>query len=215
MSKACVKCGAQLPDETKFCTECGASQPVVHKCPKCGKVVDEDAVFCTECGTKIKGAAAAVAGQMGAAQGRSKGKVIGIIVGVIIIILAAAGFLLSRDNSGSSSVEVVKSQTVIEDYIRDQGTAEQKYKNKKIKITGKLIAKNQFHNSSNFALALYTKTVGGKSYTLLVDIPADKAAEANKVKIGDFVTAQGICVGIVKQDRPTDISVQIQCEKIN
>lgn len=57
--------------------------------------------------------------------------------------------------------------------------------------------------------------MAGKNYLILVDLPSEKAAEANKVKVGDFVAAEGKCVGIVKQDDPTKISVQIQTDKIN
>ena len=36
---------------------------------------------------------------------------------------------------------------MLNDYIRDQGTAETKYKNKKVSITGKVQHKSQFDNS--------------------------------------------------------------------
>ena len=55
---ACAKCGAQLPEDAKFCLNCGekvpektAETPVV--CPKCGVHLPPDAKFCLECGTKL------------------------------------------------------------------------------------------------------------------------------------------------------------------
>ena len=77
----CAKCGAELPEnakfclscgekvvsikegqvicpacgkatpEGKFCMECGAS--LVNKCPNCGKEVPLNGKFCLECGTKL------------------------------------------------------------------------------------------------------------------------------------------------------------------
>jgi len=50
----CQSCKAILPQDAKFCFECGAK--VVKKgmviCPNCNKMVNE-AKFCSECGTKL------------------------------------------------------------------------------------------------------------------------------------------------------------------
>ena len=47
----CVKCGASIAKNTKFCPECGASQNI--KCPKCGENVSSGAKFCANCGEKL------------------------------------------------------------------------------------------------------------------------------------------------------------------
>lgn len=78
----CTKCGAALPDNAKFCLECGEkiTPPIpdgmtvcpscgktvakgkfclecghkfITNCPSCGKEVPEGAKFCLECGTKL------------------------------------------------------------------------------------------------------------------------------------------------------------------
>ncbi len=49
--KKCVKCGASIDTDIKFCPECGASQN--FKCPKCGSSVASGAKFCPECGEKL------------------------------------------------------------------------------------------------------------------------------------------------------------------
>ena len=56
---------------------------------------------------------------------------------------------------------------------------------------------------------------GGKTYQVLVDVPAKRASIVNSLKTGDFVNVKGKCVGIVKQKDPTLISVQIKSTKIN
>lgn len=50
-SKVCVKCGAKIRKNAKFCGECGASQ--VETCPKCKTVITKGAKFCGECGEKL------------------------------------------------------------------------------------------------------------------------------------------------------------------
>lgn len=49
----CPKCNAQIPEGAKFCTECGEKIAIEKTCPKCGKVLKKDAKFCPECGAKV------------------------------------------------------------------------------------------------------------------------------------------------------------------
>ena len=44
----CVKCGARIEKNSKFCSECGAKQEKV--CIKCGTILSNEAKFCGECG---------------------------------------------------------------------------------------------------------------------------------------------------------------------
>ena len=52
----CANCGAQLPENAKFCLECGEKAPVAEEntvvCPACGKMVQKGK-FCLECGHKF------------------------------------------------------------------------------------------------------------------------------------------------------------------
>lgn len=57
----CNNCGADLADNAKFCTSCGASventapQGGSRHCPNCGSQLAEGASFCTNCGQKLDG----------------------------------------------------------------------------------------------------------------------------------------------------------------
>lgn len=53
----CAKCGAPLPQNAKFCLECGEKvasviQDNIVICPSCGKTVTKSK-FCPECGYKF------------------------------------------------------------------------------------------------------------------------------------------------------------------
>ena len=49
----CIKCGAQMPAGTKFCSECGAKQEK-QKCVKCQTELAPGTKFCNECGAKVE-----------------------------------------------------------------------------------------------------------------------------------------------------------------
>ena len=51
--KKCPYCGAELSDESLFCTECGKELPKGTICPHCGASVNDGDTFCTECGKRM------------------------------------------------------------------------------------------------------------------------------------------------------------------
>ena len=61
-SQSCCKCGASLPDGSKFCSHCGSSQaiasaPVIvvsNKCPNCSSDVVSGSKFCSNCGSQME-----------------------------------------------------------------------------------------------------------------------------------------------------------------
>lgn len=212
----------------KFCSECG------HK-------LEEDEVFCSECGTKVagpaevnlptmvtiesessttyganNGGASSDGGFLASLSPQVKKKAIWAVVALVFFVGVA--LVRGGDDSvatSSSAVVNVKAAEMIDDYIRDQGTAETKYKGKTVSITGKIQRKSQFNNSNNFVLVLEEKFAAGKSYQVSLDVPADKVSIVNNAEVGKYVNVTGKCVGIVKQEDPTDVSVQIKAENIN
>ena len=68
----CAKCGAPLPQNAKFCLECGEKVATVMQdntviCPSCGKTVAKGK-FCPECGYKFITACPSVARKLCPAQ---------------------------------------------------------------------------------------------------------------------------------------------------
>lgn len=75
----CMHCGQQLPEEAKFCSNCGAAvgtnfestqsqrkevyDGVIHKCPNCGEILNGFVSKCPTCGYELRGTAAANAVQ--------------------------------------------------------------------------------------------------------------------------------------------------------
>lgn len=51
----CVKCGAEMKADAKFCPECGEKNIGVGKtaCPKCGAIISAKSKFCPECGSLV------------------------------------------------------------------------------------------------------------------------------------------------------------------
>lgn len=53
--KNCSSCNAQVPDDAKFCPECGAKvvKASSENCPSCQAAVRPGAKFCSKCGTPL------------------------------------------------------------------------------------------------------------------------------------------------------------------
>lgn len=218
MAKKCVNCGAALRDEDIFCTKCGTQQPTEKRCPNCNALLKEDAIFCTKCGTRLDGQTDSPTNTPVKSSNSKKYTKIGIIVGACaLVLLILVGVIANLDNNGTSdsSTISIKAEDMANDYIRDQASAEKKYKDKNIKITGQLVNKGQFENTQNYGLKIYSKPAAGKVYSIIIDVEPKNVSMVNKINVGDFVTAEGTCVGIVKQDDPTHIAVEIQSDKVN
>lgn len=50
-TKTCVKCGTEISEKAKHCSECGVAQNPT--CPSCGEIVSSKAKFCANCGHKL------------------------------------------------------------------------------------------------------------------------------------------------------------------
>lgn len=52
MAKICNNCGAQIADDSRFCTSCGAKN--ANTCRQCGEELKEGAKFCVGCGAMVE-----------------------------------------------------------------------------------------------------------------------------------------------------------------
>lgn len=51
--KKCSYCGAQIADDSRFCSECGKEITQANVCPHCGASVGEGDAFCQNCGRNL------------------------------------------------------------------------------------------------------------------------------------------------------------------
>lgn len=226
MAKKCKKCGMELADDALFCAGCGMRQddssvstvnpqaePVQTVCKNCGTPVAPGSVFCPTCGAAIAGDEEVRPKEKSTLQ--KYWKAVGaVLVGCGVLFKIISGIDSGDLGSGSSKTSI-KADTLMEDYIRSPRNADKQYKGKTVHLTGRCENKGQFNNSNDYYLEIGSKFDRGKSYTVVVDIPAKKVKQANSVKEGDFVNVTGTCVGIVKQDDPDVVSIQIQADSIN
>ena len=49
----CKQCGAQIPDDFRFCSECGVPLESTKHCPYCGTSIDRECIICPRCGKQV------------------------------------------------------------------------------------------------------------------------------------------------------------------
>ena len=50
----CQKCGAEIANDAKMCSNCGALQGNAKFCQHCGEAIDADCVVCPRCGKQVQ-----------------------------------------------------------------------------------------------------------------------------------------------------------------
>lgn len=50
----CVRCGKEIPNDSKVCPECGALAENAKFCQHCGEAIDKDCIVCPKCGKQVQ-----------------------------------------------------------------------------------------------------------------------------------------------------------------
>ena len=100
----CPYCGAQLADDSRFCTECGKEYPQGIFCPHCGVSVNVGDAYCYNCGKSLKEAPIEEPALYDDEEEEKSGfkKYLPYIIGAFAL-LALIGYFNSNDSNDSSS----------------------------------------------------------------------------------------------------------------
>lgn len=95
--KKCLYCGAQIADDSRFCTECGKKVMQTNVCPHCGAGVGDSDAFCYNCGKNLANGSSGfvpneeVQQETYEEEESSLKKVLRIILGVLAVAIVGAG----------------------------------------------------------------------------------------------------------------------------
>lgn len=96
----CRYCGAEIPDDSAFCPNCGKEISNQRKCVKCGEIIGNNDSFCPYCGTEQP------ADEEVSGNGPSRKRLWLILAAVIAVIALAFGayFFFSNDSKPGPTV---------------------------------------------------------------------------------------------------------------
>ena len=195
-------------DDIKYQDNNNHSKDNNGKCPYCGALISSDDKFCAECGKAISEQNSSFLRKLNIKENK---KLITFLMIAIICLLGVAFKLLE-----GSSMEIIKVEDMAKDYMRSELVAEEKYKGKRVKVTGRVLKKFQFGNSTNYCIVIYDTYDynSRKKYSVVVDLKADDVNIVNKLENPKFLVVEGKCVGKVPQDDVNWVSVQISGDRI-
>ena len=90
----CKYCGAEVPNDTSFCPNCGKDLSKLKKCVKCGEIIDDDATFCPHCGAE----------QPVYLEDNPKRKWIWIVIVLVVLIAAGGAFYMYHGQNRPESI---------------------------------------------------------------------------------------------------------------
>ena len=179
-------------------------------CPSCKKENSIESLFCPHCGEKFQ----SISSEKPIGLGKKIWEM--LKVGRYIILACLLAFLAYQyfvygSVTGEIPIEISANEIALA-YTENSSNANSKFKDKLVEISGEVVSKGQFSNSSNLYLSL-------KNYQnnteVLINFPSDQQSKVNSIKYGDFITVRGVCIGIVDQDDPAEISIQIGGKSID
>lgn len=122
----CEKCGNQLEEGAKFCSNCGKVNENANVCPHCGASVNDGDVFCMECGNSLKETTIITSkdedndvyeGMVETKSGFKKflPYIFGVIVVLVIIV-----FFYSKNSKGENDSTSVTNLTTVDEVTPEQ-----------------------------------------------------------------------------------------------
>lgn len=118
--KKCPYCGAQMNDDSRFCTECGKEFPQGNVCPHCGASINEGDAFCMNCGKAIGNDGGTIQSESNSYQepyiteeAHSK-KINPILIAAVAVLLIGGVWFLISNKGKTSLTQEPNSPTQVE-----------------------------------------------------------------------------------------------------
>jgi hypothetical protein len=130
-----------------------------------------------------------------------------ILIGVLLVVIIGAVYGYSEytrknaDLAGAKADVVISAPQLLDEFSKDEKTADQKYLNKVTSVRGVLKSIDKDHTGS-ISLAL---DAGDPIAGVSCELDARHLADAESVHSGDSITVTGICTGML-----TDV-VLVRC----
>lgn len=121
--KKCPNCGAQMSDDSLFCTECGKPIPQENVCPHCGAQVNENDAFCQHCGKSLSEPPVGEA-DYAAETEESASKMIWFYVAGAVVLLAilGGGYYAWKGNQHTENQDVAAADSTMVESV--EGSAD-------------------------------------------------------------------------------------------
>ena len=118
--KKCQNCGAQVDDNSLFCTECGKQIPQGNACSHCGAPVNSGDSFCQNCGKSLKEIpnSESIAYEEESKSGFKK--YLPYILGGVILLGIIAYCFFTKDDNSTDAIAIVDSASVEEAITSEQ-----------------------------------------------------------------------------------------------
>lgn len=185
-----------------------------HYCPFCGANLKKEDYFCRHCGKKIPDHICIETRKVDLSmthQSVSNGKffsslsekwifILVCLVGIIIISIAA----YFKINPHNKPIPVVV-DTMANDFIKNADKADDKYANKNLELSGKVISRVKTDDS--YYACLSQKTTYGKTYIVVSEIPIDHPEWIKKFQEGQRVKFIGTLLGMKKSDKDKNLYI--------
>ena len=113
--KTCSYCGAQIADDSSFCTECGKECKQGNACPHCGELVNDDDSFCQNCGKSLGGTN--IATSITNNDGNKKGikKYLPYFIGAFVFLIIIGYFSSNNTNDSKQENDAIETDTIAAD----------------------------------------------------------------------------------------------------
>ena len=118
--KKCPNCGAQVDDNSLFCTECGKQIPQDNVCPHCGASVNSGDSFCQNCGKSLKEIPNSESISYEEEPKSGFKKYLPYILGGVILLGIIGYCFLTKDDNSTDTIAIVDSANVEEAITSEQ-----------------------------------------------------------------------------------------------